>query len=234
MRIRDIVRNSFDQVIEANALPPYERRGRYTPRVLRHNPTWKPEQVELARYGAVSGSGLYADVEAWQTAVGFIRAFTAAAAARAPRNWQLPRWSGSFGEVPAEDLLHHFSAALGACNLRPVSSNTITHTTYFEATDSATVAALPEPYGRWLQVQEGRPRWKEKVELRLVAYVRTHIALRRDARFDAFADIALSGPAISLMQDLGSTLNRALPTAAASWLPRPAARLTATPLTWRA
>ena len=226
MRVRDIVRGSFDAVIEAGALPTYDLRGRYTPAVVRHNPTWKPEQVELARYGAVSTCGLYADAEAWQTAVTFIRAFTASASARAPRNWQLPRWSGSFGEVSADDLLHHLSASLGAFNLRPISTNTITHTAYFEATDSATVAALPEPYGRWLQVQDGRPRWKEKVELRLLACVRAHIVLRRDARFDAFADLALSGPAISLVQALGSTLDRALPTAAATWLPRTATRLT--------
>jgi hypothetical protein len=227
MRVRDMVRSSFDQLIESGALPAYRRRGRYTPPVMRHNPTWRPEQVELARYGAASAGGLYIDLQAWRAAVDFIRAFTAASAARAPWQWQLPSWSGSFGEVPAEDLLHHLSAGLGAFGLRPSASNTITHTAYFDASDSAAVAALPEPYGRWLQVQEGRPRWKEKIDLRLVACARARIVLRRDGRFDTFADIALSGPAIALMHGLGSTLGRPLPPAGvAGWLPRPTARLT--------
>jgi hypothetical protein len=227
MRVRDILRSSFDQLIDSGALPPYRRQGRYTPPVMRHNPTWRPEQVELARYGAALDDGLYADLQAWRIAVDFIRAFTAASAARAPWQWRMPSWSGSFGEVPAEDLLHHLTASLGAFGLRPSASNTITHTTYFDASDSAAVAALPEPYGRWLQVQEGKPRWKEKIDLRLVACARARIVLRRDGRFDAFADIALSGPAISLMQSLGSTLGRPLPPPSpASWLPRPTALLT--------
>jgi hypothetical protein len=221
MRVRDIVRSSFDQLIESGALPPYPRRGRYTPPVLRHNATWRPEQVEIARYGGALDSGLYADPQLWRTAVEFIRAFTAASAARAPWQWQLPAWSGSFGEVPAEDLLHHLAAGFGAFGLRPTSSNTIAHTTCFDATDQAAVAALPEPYGRWLQVQDGRPRWKEKIDLRLLACARARIVLRRDGRFDAFADIALSGPAISLLQRVGSTLGRRLTPATASWLPRP-------------
>jgi hypothetical protein len=227
MRVRDILRSSFDQLIESGALPPYRRQGRYTPPVMRHSPTWRPEQVELARYGAALDDGLYADLQAWRIAVDFIRAFTAASAARAPWQWRMPSWSGSFGEVPAEDLLHHLTASFGAVGLRPSASNTITHTTYFDASDSAAVAALPEPYGRWLQVQEGKPRWKEKIDLRLVACARARIVLRRDGRFDAFADIALSGPAISLMQSLGSTLGRPLPPPSpATWLPRPTALLT--------
>jgi len=220
MRVRDIVRNSFDRLIESGALPAYERRGRYTPPIVRHNPTWRPEHMELAHYGA-SASGLYADPNAWRAAVEFIRAFTAASAGRGDLPWQLPGWSGSFGEVPAEDLLHHLVASLGAFGLRPMSSNTITHTAYLDATDTVGVAALPEPYGRWLQVQERRPRWKEKIELRLVARAQARIAMRSDGRFDAFADMALSGPAISLMHGLASDLGRPLPPpASARWLPR--------------
>ena len=138
-----------------------------------------------------------------------------------------PAWSGSFGEVPAPDLLHHVTFALGACGLRAGPPNTITHTATLDATDAPTVAALPEAYGLWLQVQEGRPRWTEKVELRLVARVRARIVVRADGRFDLFADVALSAPAISLMDGVAAALDRRLPPGGDGiWLPRPPARVT--------
>jgi hypothetical protein len=217
MRVRDIVRLSFDQAIEAGLLPPYERRGRFVPPLTRHNPTWRPEQVELVHYGGLP-TGLYADLDAWRRAVGFVRAFTAGAAGRGGLAWRIEGWGGSFGEVPAPDVLQHVSFALGACGLRASSPNPITSTGYFEATDAPTVSALPEPYGRWLQEQEGQLRWKEKVELRLAARVRARVALRGDGRFAGFADLDLSAPAIALLERAASVLGRELPTHAGARL----------------
>src|SRR5262249_43947159 len=92
----------------------------------------------------------------------------------------------------------------------------------FEATDSPMVSGLPAPYGRWLEVQEKRSCWREKIDLRLVVCVRARLVRRGDGRIDAFADIALSGPAIELMQELGTVLDRPpSPLVAARWLPRP-------------
>jgi hypothetical protein len=219
MRVRDIVRNSFERLIETGGLPAYERRGRYTPPFARHNPVWRPEQMESTHYAAASG-GLYEDDEAWQKAVEFVRAFTASRAGRGVMPWRLPAWGGSFGEVPAEDLLHHLTAGFSAFGLRTLSANTITHTAWLDSTDSAAVSALPEPFGRWLQVREGRPRWKEKVELRLAARARARVTMRPDGRFDAFADIALSGPAIFVVENLAGAMDRRLPAPATRWLPR--------------
>jgi hypothetical protein len=207
MRVRDIVRNSFDLLVETGALPAYQRRGRYAPSIMRHNPVWRPEHLESTHYAAASGP-LYEDDAAWRKAVDFVRAFTAARAGRGTFPWRLPAWGGSFGEVPAEDLLHHLTSGFGAFGLRPASANTIAHTAWLEATDSAAVSALPEPYGRWLQLREARPRWREKVELRLAARTRARIAMRPDGRFDAFADIALSAPAVFVIENLASALDR--------------------------
>jgi hypothetical protein len=220
MRVRDIVRNSFAQLIETGALPGYEHRGRHSPSFVRHNPVWRPEHVENTRYAAASGA-LYENEEAWRKAVEFVRAFTAARAGRGILPWRLPAWGGSFGEIPAEDLLHHLTAGLGAFGLRTLSMNTITHAAWLDATDSVSVSALPEPFGRWLAVREGRPRWREKIELRLAARVCARIAMRPDGRFDAFADIALSGPAIVVVENLADAMDRRLPAPAAPrWLPR--------------
>ena len=81
------------------------------------------------------------------------------------------------------------------------------------------VSGLPEPYGAWLQAREARPRWKEKVELRLAVQVRARTALRRDGSFVAYADLALSAPAVSLVQDVALAMGRPLPPlGGAAWL----------------
>jgi hypothetical protein len=210
MRVRDIVRASFDRVIEAGILPPYEWRGRFVPPPVRHNPTWRTEQVELIHYAGLD-TGLYADLDAWRRAVAFIRAFTAGSAGRGGLPWRIAGWGGSFGEVPAPDVLQHVTLALGACGLRALPPNPITYTGYFEASDSPAISALPEPYGRWLQVREGQPRWNDKVELRLAARVRARVALRPDGRFDGFADLDLSAPAIALIDLAATAMGRPLP-----------------------
>lgn len=215
MRVRDIVRISFGRLIESGALPHYARPGRNGPSVGSDR---RPDQPKVSR-PAVPALGLYADLVAWRQAVDFIRAFTATGP---QAQWQVPAWSGSFGEMPAEDLLHQLEAGLAGCGLRPLASNTSPRMVCFEATDTPTISSLPAPYGRWLEVQEKRPCWKEKIDLRLVVCARARGVRRGDGRVDAFADIALSGPAIELMQELGTVLDRpSSPLVAARWLPRP-------------
>ena len=117
MRVRDIVRASFDQLVGSGAVPGYEPRGRYVPPLLRFNPTWRPEQGELVHYGVLAGE-LYEDEAAWRAAAGIVRAFTATAAGRSGLPWQLPALGGPFGELPPENLLHHLAAALAERGLR--------------------------------------------------------------------------------------------------------------------
>ena len=181
MRVRDIVRRSFEQLVAAGTLPPYGRQGRYVPPPPRHNAPWRPEQLEILHHGAAAGT-LYADPAAWESAVAFIRSFTAAAARPDVMPWSIDSFCGSFGEVPADDLLHHLTAGLSGCGLHAIGTNTIARTAHFEATDTATVGALPEPYGKWFQIRERRPRWKEPVALRLMVRIHARIALRPDGR----------------------------------------------------
>lgn len=218
MRVRDIIRISFGRLIEGGALPHYARPERNGPPV---GSDGRRDQKRLAR-PFVPTLGLYADLVAWRQAVDFIRAFTAAAAAGPRAQWQVPAWSGSFGEIAAEELLHQLGAAFTGCGLRPLASTALAHMACFEATDSPMISSLPAPYGRWLEVQEKRSCWKEKIALRLVVCARARSVRRGDGRVDAFADIALSGPAIELMQELGTVLDRPpSPLVAARWLPRP-------------
>ncbi|WP_395714228.1 hypothetical protein [Reyranella sp.] len=221
MRLRDIVRLSFAGLIAGGALPHYARAQRNGPSVDNDVRSNRRKVV----HPAVPALGLYADVVAWRQAVDFIRAFTAAATA--PRaQWQIPAWSGSFGDMPADDLLHHLGAGLAGCGLRPLASTAPSHMACFEAVDSPMVSNLPAPYGRWLEVQEQRSCWKERIDLRLVVCIRARFVSRPDGRVDALADIALSGPAIELMQELGTVLDRApAPLALARWLPRPTPKL---------
>lgn len=222
MRLRDIVRISFARLIEVGALPHYARAERNGPTV--HSDI-RPNRKKVPR-PAVPALGLYADLVAWRQAVDFIRAFTVAAATGPRAQWQIPAWSGSFGDMPADDLLHHLGAGLAGCGLRPLASKAPSHMTCFEVVDSPLISNLPAPYGRWLEVHEQRSCWKVRIDLRLVVCIRARFVPRPEGRVDAFADIALSGPAIELMQELGTVLDRARsPLAPARWLPRPTAKL---------
>jgi hypothetical protein len=218
MRVRDIVRLSFGRLIEGGALPHYARPERNAPSAGNDG---QRDHKKLSR-PFVPALGLYADPVAWRQAVDFIRAFSAGAAAGPRAQWQVPAWTGSFGEMPAEDLLLQLGAGLAGCGLRPLASTTPAHLACFEATDSPMISSLPAPYGRWLEVHEQRSCWKERIDLRLVVCARARSVRRGDGRVDAFADIALSGPAIELMQELGTVLERPpSPLVAARWLPRP-------------
>jgi hypothetical protein len=221
MRIRDVLRNSFEKLVLDGALPPYRRQGRYVPPPPRFNSPWRPEQIEVLARGSVEGR-LYQDPDAWRSAVAFAKLFTAAAAGRGELSWRVDSFGGAFANVPADDLLEHASAVLTGCGFQPTGRNTITQTASFEASDNPTVSALPEPYGKWLQIAEERPRWKEPVALRLIVRVRTRIVLRSDGRHDGFIDVAMSAPALSLLAILARHLGRAPPSLSArSWLPGP-------------
>ncbi|MGD9885016.1 MAG: hypothetical protein AB7U95_33420 [Reyranella sp.] len=218
MRLRGIVRLSFARLIEGGALPHYARAQRSGPAVDND----VRSTARKVPHPAVPALGLYADLTAWRQAVDFIRAFIAATTPGPRAQWQIPAWSGSFGDMPADDLLHHLGTGLAGCGLRPLVSKASRHMACFEAIDTPMVSNLPAPYGRWLEVQERRSCWRERIDLRLVVCVRARLVPRRDGRVDAFADIALSGPAIELMQELGTVLDRSpSPPALARWLPRP-------------
>lgn len=221
MRVRDIVRRSFDLLQADGTLPSYRRQRRFVPPPPRYNMPWRPEQLEILHHGAADGS-LYDNTEKWGAAIAFIKAFTAAAAGRGELPWRVEGFCGSLGEVPADDLLHRLSAVLASYGMHPAGSDAIAHTVTFEATDNPKISALPEPYGKWLQVMKRRPRWGEPAALRLVVRARACIVLRSDGGFDSFVDVALSAPAVSLLHSLAADLGGRPPhLGGRAWLPSP-------------
>jgi hypothetical protein len=219
MRVRDIVRNSLEQLVTDGTLPAYQHDGFYKPAPRRDAMPWRPDQLELLHH-AVARGPLYHDSAAWRAAVDFVKAFAASTAARGEPRWRIDAFCGAFADIPADDLLHQVTAALASCGLSCVGSNTITRTAYFEATDTPKVSALPEPYGKWFQIREDTPRWQEPVALRLIAQTHTRIVLRPDGRFDGYVDMRISAPALSLLPAVATRLGRSIPRLTGRlWLP---------------
>jgi hypothetical protein len=210
MRVRDIVRRSFDHLVSVGTLPTYERQPRYVPPPARHNAPWRPDQLELLHYADTQGA-LYDDPTAWRAAVGFIRSFTSAAAGSARLEWHAAAFCGPFSNIPAAELLRHVSAAMLEFGLHSTSTNTTRRSASFEASDNPTVSALPEPYGKWLQIREERPRWKEPVALQLIVRVCCRVVPHVDGRIDGYVDLQMSAPAIALLQSLAGALDRPAP-----------------------
>src|SRR5215510_11439921 len=99
-----------------------------------------------------------------------IRSFTASGAARMHQDgWQLDQCYGNFGELDGRDLFQQLTSAFLRCGFRLVDSNDVHRSAQFELTESCNVMSLPEPYGKWLQLKEQRPRWKMPAELKVIA-----------------------------------------------------------------
>jgi hypothetical protein len=203
MRVRDMVRGSFRAAMAAGLLESYEHSGRFDA-PERFGSVWRHTQLRDAFYGQTGGP-LYADHAEWQRAYRFVQAFTAAEAARRSRALpvRLERCFGSFGAMAPDDVFHHISFALEACGMKKVAVNAISQEGIFEAFDSAKLESLPEPYGKWLMLQERQRRWGEPVSLGLSVHCRVTTGYAsRGGRLETAVTLSLSAPAIALVDEM--------------------------------
>lgn len=196
---------SLRLLVDEGLLEGYVDSGKFTrPRITR--PIVPEEARRLAHYRPCEGP-LYQDEAAWQAAYRLVKSFVASGAGGGERL----TLRSLYGRIPEEidvvfGRLPQVLQRLGFSTTEDKASRTVR----FEASGQAKVADLPEPYGKWLQIKEGRPRWDEPAELELRGACR----LRDLGQLETALDLELSAFAFALLDDLRLGLSDALHLAA--------------------
>jgi hypothetical protein len=220
MRVRDILRASFEAAIQAGALGDYRSSGRFD-RPERYGAVFRTADRRAAHYASTEGP-LYRDYDAWRRAFQFAHAFTAGQASRAIVRppYRLEHCFGSFGRTDPKDAMHCVGAAMEGAGMKRIAIDETTSEALFDASDSARLESLPEPYGKWLMLQQGQLRWDKPVSLRLVARCRLEQSYAapdsRETWPQTYLTLSLSAPAVSLVEVLEASLHPRLAVAAAT------------------
>ena len=168
-RGRDLCRASLAWRGDRGLRPGYAASGRFVEPPAGQYRIFRPEHLIVAHYAALEGA-LYADAAAWETAFRLVRGFTAGGAFRG-RGAGFPAGAAlaPLGDVDPPAALRSAVSAFTRCGFRCVDTSEIQRSAAFELTDACKVMDLPEPYGKWLVRRDGRPQWKNPVELRVTA-----------------------------------------------------------------
>lgn len=219
VRVRDLCAQALAFAQQARALPRYVASGRFTPAPGGHRSRFALDEefLLLAHYQACEGA-LYRSEADWERAYrlvgGFIRPRRGMVARSA---WSLPGVLGPCPGFAPSYLLDQAQAALLRLGFAPRDHNPEAFSTVMVMTDACKVMDLPEPYGKWLQAKRGCPRWREEVDLELVARCDVSAcAADHEEEESAVASLQLSALALTLPLALHEEVGRLLH-AGGSW-----------------
>jgi hypothetical protein len=189
LRTRDLCRQTLDYTVDRGLLPKYDKVGRYRQPNAKGRNLFDAQSMEIVHYAARRGP-LYRDVRAWQRAHDVVAAFVRPRRGRGAVNWwQLDEFV-AFDLMPVE-LLGQIDSAMTSVGFEARDRNDAAFSSTYILADTCKVADLPEPYGKWLQHQ-GRPRWRDDVDLTLVAEIHTESRQLRGLGDGASAHLRLS------------------------------------------
>jgi hypothetical protein len=161
----------------------------------------------LAHYAACQGA-LYESREQWQAAFRFVESFTKKGRERhGGKGILLPTVFGAFGGVKPKTLFdkvcHGFNRRRFSC----LDKDEVNLSAVFSLTEACKTLDLPEPYGKWLQLEMKRPQWSENdIDLEFEARARVYTG----AGGETYLDFTFSTFALPLLRDLGGELSAAL------------------------
>lgn len=208
-RTRDLCRQSLVYLTKNSLLPSYLESGPFRKRVHHGRPVFRPEQLMLAHYCLAEGA-LYSDLRDWKFAFDLVRSFSVGGASRQRQSgWTLERCFGSFGQLEPRDLYRHLLSAWARSGFTARDANESRLSAQFELQDSCKVTQLPEPYGKWLHIQEGLPRWDDPVELKAAVECRVWTKVEPQGsprKYQTFVDMNLSTLMPTLVQTTGELL----------------------------
>jgi len=194
---------SLDWFIDQHLLGSYQPSGRFAkPRFSR--PLIPEEFRRLAHYRNCVGA-LYRDRADWEFAYRLIAGFTLSGRKGGHEQLMLP---SLYGRLPAklEKVLEQLPFAFEQAGFQALAPNPGLRELRFRASGNCRVSDLPEPYGKWQQIQLGRPRWDERVELEVEA----HCTLRGLSSAETGLAIELSAIAPPVLDDLARALSARL------------------------
>lgn len=176
MRVRDCCKLTVDWLTEAGALESYQESGRFAASLGGKGAFALDRDQQLLTHYAVCDGVLYEYEKQWRRAYQTIHQFKAEGLAeglarRGPSAWKLPSVFGPFDGVSPPEALSLLLSAFARSGFQLTDQNDTAGSAVFRNEDSCLVMDLPEPYGKWLQHRERRPRWEETLALAVEARV---------------------------------------------------------------
>jgi hypothetical protein len=184
--VKSLCGDAMGKLTRAGALPDFMRTGRFAPDVIQERRTVSPRQQMILHYADLRGP-LYADRSAWRLAWALIDSYTPGSVDRGDSRFVLPSpWAD--WPVQYEALRQVLPQVAHAVGFTSLGGRRIME---FVANEECLMEDLPEPYGKWYQHVEKRPRWGERIKLRFKLSCTltpgASACTRLDLKFSSFA-----------------------------------------------
>jgi hypothetical protein len=213
MKVRDLCRTSVEWLVTASILDSFEESGRFV------SPTGATGRFSIGRdhrllaHYAMFRGNLYKDKSQWVRVHQLIELFTSSGRSRpTKREWKLSSPYGAFASVPPGELLAHLQSVFGDVGFSMRDRNDAAGLVTFRAEDVCTVMDLPEPYGKWFQLEERRPRWDDQLSLMFEVRCTISNIQARDSRhplpYATVVDLEMSALAPPMVIETQSRLSR--------------------------
>lgn len=199
--------DTVDWLVKRGRLPEFGKDGRWRKNVIAARPLLNPDQSIALHYGALRGP-LYAHRDAWRFVYELVKSYSKDGVLNGTCVLE-----DVFGPIkaPMVDVLDELPTAFARLGFQPSSSRQGARTVLFRASEASTVDALPEPYGKWLQHAEGRPRWGKPVELEVQMFCKLSSPNVEETRIGIQASTFAPPILVYLGRNLTEQLNLAPP-----------------------
>lgn len=201
---RSFCQDSLQDLIRCGRLKSYENSGKFIKPRVRHSIV-PPELGLIAHYSVAEGP-LYEDESQWEFAYRWVHSFTQRGRRNVQSQFTLHDPFGPFQGVQVDDLMSQLPHIFEQCGFRGHQPSRLARSAVFVSTGSCKVEQLPEPYGKWLQIQQRKPRWDRPVELEMEAVCN----LSAPAKYVTRLDLTVSTLAMPLLELLAEKLGRLL------------------------
>lgn len=201
---RSLCQDSLQDLIRCGRLKSYENSGKFIKPRVRHSIV-PPELGLIAHYSVAEGP-LYEDESQWEFAYRWVHSFTQRGRRNVQSQFTLHDPFGPFQGVQVDDLMSQLPHIFEQCGFRGHQPSRLARSAVFVSTGSCKVEQLPEPYGKWLQIQQRKPRWDRPVELEMEAVCN----LSAPAKYVTRLDLTVSTLAMPLLELLAEKLGRLL------------------------
>ena len=201
---RSLCQDSLQDLIQRGLLKSYENSGKFIKPRVRHSVI--PLELGLIAHYSVAEGPLYEDESQWEFAYRLVHSFTQRGRRNVQSQFILHDPFGPFQGVQVDDLMSQLPHIFEQCGFRGHQPSRLARSAAFVSTGSCKVEQLPEPYGKWLQIQQRKPRWDRPVELEMEAVCN----LSAPAKYVTRLDLTVSTLAMPLLELLAENLGRLL------------------------
>jgi hypothetical protein len=190
------------QLIRAGIFPDFKETGRYQPSPHHMRRDFREREMHILHYADLRGP-LYRNAFQWRRVQIVVHGFTQEGLGitrlTLPNVW---------GTIPAsfETMKAALPGAFAATGLERTDSDPGGRHWSFRVDGGEPMESLPEPYGKWFQHRQQRPRWGESIRLRLEVRCVLNFLSERTTSLDC--EMSAFAPAV--MRDVGHALAQRL------------------------